>query len=295
MGYQTVVVGYDGSPHADGAVEAAADQVGADGTVHVVTAFHPESTADVMRRLKELPEEYRYVWDPHTAEKERQHAALARLRERGVGYAAHVVAADAATAILDVARREQADLVVVGSRGLGGFLGLLLGSVSVKVASHAPCPVVVVRSRDDDDRPAGGPARVVVGVDGSDVSALAVGFAFETAARRGLALTAVRAWEAPAPMDPALLSFLPKVEEEEMRELVASLAGERRRFPDVDVRVELVNGHPAQALVAASDEAEVVVVGSRGRGGLAGMLLGSVSQAVLQHAHGPVAVVRGPS
>ena len=144
MGYHTVVLGYDGSSDAARAVEAAADEVDADGTVHVVTAYHPESTTELMRRLKELPEEFRYVWDPHVAEKDRQEVALARLRERGVTCSSHVVPDDAASALLDVARRERADLVVVGSRGLSRAQRFLRGSVSSRVASHAPTSVLIV-------------------------------------------------------------------------------------------------------------------------------------------------------
>jgi nucleotide-binding universal stress UspA family protein len=144
MSYDTVVVGYDGSSDADRAVEVAADQVSPDGTVHVVTAFHPESTARLIEQLRELPEEFRYTYDPDAAEKERQHPALERLRERGARGTGHIVADDPATAIIDVAEREGADLVVIGSRGLGGVKRFLRGSVSLRVAAHAPVSVLIV-------------------------------------------------------------------------------------------------------------------------------------------------------
>lgn len=144
MGYHTVVVGYDGSGYADLAVEAAADQVGPDGAVHVVTAFRPESNARLVQHRQQLPEEFRYVYDPHAAEKERQQAALVRLQGRGVDCTGHVFPDDPATAIIDVARREAADLVVVGSRGLGGVQRFLRGSVSARVAAHAPMSVLIV-------------------------------------------------------------------------------------------------------------------------------------------------------
>lgn len=194
-----------------------------------------------------------------------------------------------APALLDQA--QGAELVVLGSRGLGGFLGLLIGSVGVEVAAHAPCPVVIVHPR-----PGGGPQpsmrRVVVGVDGSESSALATSFAFQAAARRGLGVTAVRAWALPMSTHPSLLVAVDEIEEVERRLLAESLDGERQKFPDVDVQSKLVRAHPGHALVAESAGAELVVVGSHGRGGFAGMLLGSVSQAVLQHANCPVAVVR---
>lgn len=146
MSYHTVVVGYDGSSEADLAVEAAADQVGPDGTVHVVTAFHPESNARLIQIRQQLPEEFRESYEPDAAENERQHAALARLQGRGVVCTGHVVPDDPATAIIDVARREAADLVVVGSRGLGGVHRFVRGSVSGRVAAHAPTSVLIVHS-----------------------------------------------------------------------------------------------------------------------------------------------------
>ena len=148
MGYRTVVVGYDGSSDADLAVEAAADQVGHDGAVHVVTAFHPESNARLVEHLEQLPEEFRYVYDQDAAEKARQQPALVRLRGRGVSCAGHVVQDDPATAIIDVARREAADLVVVGGRGLGRVQRFLRGSVSARVAGHAPMSVLIVHDPD---------------------------------------------------------------------------------------------------------------------------------------------------
>lgn len=144
MSYHTVVVGYDGSSDADLAVEAAADQIGPDGSVHVVTAFRPETNARLIEHFRQLPEEFRYVHDPHAAERERQHAALARLQERGVNCTGHVVPDDPATAIIDVARREAAELIVVGSRGIGAAQRYLRGSVSARVAAHAPTSVLIV-------------------------------------------------------------------------------------------------------------------------------------------------------
>lgn len=144
MSYRTVVVGYDGSTEADLAVEAAADQVAPDGTVHVVTAFRPESNTRLIEHLQQLPEEFRYVYDQDAAEKDRQHTALARLRERGVSCTGHVVPDDPASAIMDVARREGAELVVVGSRGLGRVQRYVRGSVSTRVSTHAPTSVLIV-------------------------------------------------------------------------------------------------------------------------------------------------------
>jgi nucleotide-binding universal stress UspA family protein len=148
MSYHTVVVGYDGSGDAERAVQAAADHVGPDGTVHVVTAFHPGSDDRLIEHLRQLPEEFRYVYDEFAVEKERQHAALALLRERGVHCEGHIVPDDPAVAILDVAQREGAELVVVGSRGLGGMKRFLRGSVSARVAANAPVSVLIVHEPD---------------------------------------------------------------------------------------------------------------------------------------------------
>lgn len=151
MSFEKVVVGYDGSSHADRAIDAAGDQVGSDGMVHVVTAYQQESNRHLIEHLQQLPEEFRYVYNPAADEEKRQHAALERLRDRGVQCAGHIVADDPATAILDVARRERSDLVVVGSRGLGGVHRFLRGSVSTRVATHAPMSVLVVHEPGDSE------------------------------------------------------------------------------------------------------------------------------------------------
>ncbi|MFR9676387.1 universal stress protein [Streptomyces sp. TR06-5] len=165
-------------------------------------------------------------------------------------------------------RSQTACLVVVGSRGLGGFLGLLLGSTAVHLAAHGRCPVMVVRGRGSGAGP------VLLGLDRSDAGRGAVGFAFEEAALRGTRLVALEAGE--------------------RRPAAASLAGRQERYPDVPVEHTVVQGGAREELIAASAEAGLVVVGARGRGGFTGLLLGSVSQAVLHHARCPVVVVRGP-
>lgn len=201
-----------------------------------------------------------------------------------------LVVGAAAPALLRQA--EDAELVVVGSRGLGGFAGMVVGSVGVQLAAHAPCPVVVVRPHPNPrPHPATPARRVVVGADGSELSAAAISFAFRAAAHRKAALTVVRAWTAPVSIFPLLV--VDQVEAEERQQLEDALEAERHAFPDVDVEARLIRAdHPGRALVEESTTADLVVVGSRGRGGFAGMLLGSVSQALLQHAECPVAVVR---
>ncbi|WP_214414147.1 universal stress protein [Sphaerisporangium fuscum] len=191
------------------------------------------------------------------------------------------LAGDPRTVLLGLGR--DADLLVIGNHGLGGFRGLLLGSVALGVAGRAPCPVVVVRGPV-----AAGRGEVVVGTDGSAESEPAVEFAFAEAELRGCGLRAIRAWSLPVgtlPFDPGVLLA------GEPRLLAGSLEASRERHPSVALRQQVAQGHPAEVLVEASDEADLVVVGSRGCGGIAGLILGSTGHAVLHHARCPVAVV----
>ncbi|WP_328325711.1 universal stress protein [Kribbella sp. NBC_00382] len=167
-----------------------------------------------------------------------------------------------------------ASLVVVGSRGLGPALSVLAGSVCVDLAAYAHCPVVVVRP--DRDAPAGD--TVVVGYDGSPASIAAFHFGRDYARRHrlGIRLITVRS---PGTSHHAALS--------------SELVSPANSAPDdPPIKVDRVVGHPAEQLLRLSADAQLVVVGSRGRGGFTGLLLGSVSQAVLHHADCPVAVVR---
>lgn len=185
----------------------------------------------------------------------------------------------------------RAELLVLGDRGLGGFTGLLIGSVAVALSAHASCPVVVVRGSERDYSTLL-PEPVAVGVDGSPASDAAVAFAFDAAAVRRVPVVAVHAWN--LPVDPATATQLDLngVDAEESGALAELLARWTEKYPDVAVRRLIVRGRPARALVEESGRAQLVVVGSRGRGGLKGMLLGSVSQALLHHAHCPVVVAR---
>lgn len=157
---------------------------------------------------------------------------------------------------------------------------MLLGSTAVSLASHGQCPVMVVREEAADAGP------IVLGVDGSPVGEKAVDFAFAEAALRGAEMVAVHALLP----DYAPLGTSPESAE---RLLAQALAGRREKYPDVTVRLEVVGGETREVLITASRTAQLLVVGARGRGGFAGLLLGSVSQALLHHAHCPVTVVRG--
>ncbi|MEU9045735.1 MULTISPECIES: universal stress protein [unclassified Kitasatospora] len=186
---------------------------------------------------------------------------------------------------------EEADLLVLGARGSGGFSRLLVGPTSLYVSSHALCPVVEVHSADGRST-AGG---VLVGVDGEDGSDGVLTLAFEAASRRRLLLQAVHAWSYPLVSGPG--HAFPAVYEEEHvaaereRLLVEALAAGRQQFPDVEVTEVAVRSDAARLLVTLSEAHQLVVVGRHGavRGPM--RRLGSVSQAVVQHAHCPVAVV----
>lgn len=191
---------------------------------------------------------------------------------------------------------EQCTMIVMGSRGLGGLSGMVMGSVSAAVVSHASCPVVVVREDNHvTEETKYGP--VVVGVDGSGVSQKAIENAFKEADARGAELIAVHTWmDMQVQASLAGLSAAQQqwqvVEEEQNALLGHRLAGWKERFPDVKVTKVVTRDRPVRALADASEGAQLLVVGSHGRGGFKGMLLGSTSRALLQAAPCPMMVVR---
>jgi nucleotide-binding universal stress UspA family protein len=196
-------------------------------------------------------------------------------------------------AVVLLTQSAAADLVVLGSRGRGGFAGMLLGSTSLQVAMHASCAVVVLRSALDGTGAGPSAGRIVVGADGSPASERAMRFAFARARQLGLGLTALRAWRSPAIyVDVPSSPKWEQVEKAEQALQSEGLAPRREQYPEVDVVEKTVQGNAAAALVDESAGAELLVVGSHGRGGYGGLLLGSVSHAALHHARCPVAVVR---
>jgi nucleotide-binding universal stress UspA family protein len=182
-----------------------------------------------------------------------------------------------------------ADLVVLGSRGHGRAEDLLIGSVSQHVVRHAPVPVVVVRPTH-----APGSRRIVVGVDGSVTSSAALEHACARAERTGETVVALHAWRTRARSTDVWSSTARVPEGLAHREvlLAESVAGMRVDHPDVVIEQEAVPVAPVPCLVDASRNASLLVVGSHGLGFFGGLLLGSVSQAVLQRAECPVAVAR---
>ena len=269
-----IVVGYDGSPGSGDALRwAAREAKDRHTTLTVCLAWTPDQMA--------LPT------GSDLGDLARQHGQ--EILARGLPYAQSVLgpgrvradlAAGSAAYVL-CERSRTADLVVVGCRGHSELSGLLLGSVSWQVAGHACGRVVVVRG---GWRPANQPpGPVVVGADGSAAAPAAVAFAFEEAALRDVPLVAVCAL-ADAP---GRLGEEHRVEED-FRNLMAAAAKEH---PEVAVMERVLAGTPRAALLTASADAQMLVVGARGRGGLDDMRLGSVAQAVLHHAPCPVGVV----
>ncbi|MBE1495676.1 nucleotide-binding universal stress UspA family protein [Amycolatopsis lexingtonensis] len=184
-----------------------------------------------------------------------------------------------------VAESRDARMFVLGTPGLRPLGRFLLGSVTVALTAHAHCPVALIRPHaGEDEPPAQGP--VVVGVDGSPASEEAIATAFEEASWRRARLIAVHCrhdgwWDAGEPAG------------EYARELLAQrLAGWQEKFPDVVVDREVVTGRPAERLLDFADRAQLLVAGSRGRGGISGLALGSTSQALMSYALCPVLVAR---
>ncbi|GAP29700.1 hypothetical protein NSK11_contig00062-0008 [Nocardia seriolae] len=191
--------------------------------------------------------------------------------------------------LISASRRARA--LVVGARGLGALRRGLLGSVSSAVAQHAHCPVAVIHASAAD--PVSAEKPVLVGVDGTDNSVPALEFALREASLRKVGVTALHAWT------DATGFYLPVLGWDDVRRREDQLLGEQlakitEHYPDVPVKRILVMDRPVRALLEESENAQLLVVGSHGRGGFTGMLLGSTSTALLNSVECPVLVVRGP-
>jgi len=182
---------------------------------------------------------------------------------------------------------EKAEMVVVGSAGRGAVGRVLLGSVSSGVVRSAKCPVAVIRA-EASYLPHSNQAPVLVGTDCSPASESAIAIAFDEASRRGVTLTVLHAWSDIAVYQVPWLDWQSDAE----RGVAEYLAVWQERYPDVEVRRVVTLDHPGRALINESEAAQLVVVGSHGRGGAAAMLLGSVSNAVVHSVHTPVIVAR---
>lgn len=290
-----IVVGVDGSAPSSNAVRWAARAAALRGAplVLLTTQLGAYSSGDFG-----LPADF--VAAEEIANKNRlsRAAELAATAAQGIGSLEVQTALQdgpAIVALLD--RSRSARMVVVGSRGLGEFTGGLVGSVSSAVVTHASCPVVVLHELPGPEGPTlDGP--VVVGVDGSKASVAAIGAAFEEASLRGADLVAVHAW---TDMNLAAVYGLysneahadwAALETGQHAVLAESMAGWGEQHPDVTVRQVVVEDRPVRNLLQQAEHAQLLVVGSRGRGGFTSMLLGSTSRTLLHSVTRPLMVVR---
>ena len=269
-----IVAGYDGSPDGAQALRWAAREAQARGTaLTVCLAWTPDQMAlPAASALCDLARQHGREILAQGLPYAESVLGSGRVRaELAGGSAAHVLCE----------RSRAADMVVLGSRGYSELRDLQLGSVSWQVAGHARGRVVVVRGEWRQARQTPGP--VVVGADGSPAAQGAIAFAFEEAALRDVPLVAVCALaDAPGGLG----------EERQVEEDFGDLVDyEAKEHPDVTVVRRVLPGTPRAALLTAAAGAQMIVVGARGRGGLDGMSLGSVAQAILHHAPGPVGVV----
>ena len=279
----TIVVGVDGSEGATRAVDWAAAEAGRAGAeLTIVGAWsYGGHLASVPAPADEA---HRVVQVAH-----------ARAAERFPGVSVRDVVREGSPAYVLIEAGRDADLLVVGSRGLGGFRGLLLGSVGQHCLTHAACSVVVVRSPGVSTHP--GPEtsshRIVVGVDGSSGAGWALRWSVAEARRTGAVLDVIA-----SSVFAGLTGYAVSVETDvldaarriarDAQDQVGSLT------PDVTVLTSVSGDPPAVALVEASRDADLVVVGAKGHHGFRGLLLGSVSGYVARSAHCPVVVVRPP-
>lgn len=283
-----IVVGLDDSDAARAAARWAAQEAAArHARLHLVSAFpitgHASGVADVIPGITQ-----------GDALGERQRALQADLTDAhpGLQVTGVVVREDPVRLLLREA--DHALMLVVATRSSGRLSHVALGSVAFGVTARAHVPVVVIRPGAEQGDPAG---PVVVGIDGSPVSEKALAFAFAAASIRRAPLVAVHAWDVEQAFDPAVpgaagWSSVTDLEDVERVVLAERLAGWRERYPDVEVESTLLTEKPTDALERLSKKAQVVVVGSRGRNRLAGMVLGSTSQHLIVHGSSPVAVVR---
>ena len=282
-----IIVGVDGSPASRVAVDWAARDAALRGAdlklVHVLVPPAVMAFPEVPMPpgfMEWQDEEGRRLLD----------SAVKTVEEAGaeVEVSTDMVSGPAVPVLADLS--SSAQMIVVGCRGHGALARGLLGSISTGLAHHAHCPVAIIHD-EDPLMPHPSKAPVVVGVDGSPASENAVAIAFEQASFRGVDLLAVHAWSDTGVFEfpGADWSTLQAAGEQTLSE---RLAGWQERYPDVLVRRVVVADKPAHQLLEQAESAQLLVVGSRGRGGIAGMLLGSVSTSVLHGARMPVIIVR---
>lgn len=292
MGYftmSTILVGVDGSAESINAVRWAAGAAATEGAALKIVSAYTTTTSDYAPGLV-IPQDVIDAIRGEVSKYVQSAAEVAREVDADIEISGSIVEGDAARVMIEFG--EQAEMTVLGSRGLGGFKGLFLGSVSTSVAAHSKGRVAII---PPEAKLTEGP--VVVGVDDSKVSDPAVAEAYRQADLRNVELVAVHTW---TPLDAdALHGYgLTSDEIEEMSQQAVEAVAERMAgygedYPDVKVKRVVLPEEPGKAILeTAGDTASLIVMGSRGRGGFTGLLLGSRSQKVLHHAKVPVMIVR---
>ena len=287
---RTVVVGVDGSTSALRAVRwGAAEAARRQAALRLVAAF-----GWMVHHLPARPRIEDGYRETLLARAREQLAEAGRVAEReGAGIEIETQLIEGSPIQVLVTEADQAQLMVIGDRGLTQVKGLLVGSVAIGLAAHAGCPVVIVRG-DERDPSEAASLPVLVGVDGSSTSDAAIGFAFEAAAVRRVSLVALHTWS-DMMFDPSLAGVVGDwdvVERAERRVFSEQVGGWAEKFPDTSVELLVRRDQPAHSLLAEAVRAQLVVVGCRGHGQFVGMVLGSVSNALVHRAPCPVAVVR---
>jgi len=283
-----VVVGVDGSPLAQHALRWA---VGEATMRHVpLTVVHVAAPTEpgafpVAWPAVPIPEEVIQQRVDNARALVADAVTFAKDRTDGIEVDGELLFGGPLPTLIDLSKRAQ--LVVVGARGKTGLRRVLLGSVSNGLIRHAHCPVAVI----PDEPPEGSKLPVVVGVDGSRASEAAVAIAFDEASWRGVDLVALHVWSDDDVRGAPSLEWS-TLETQAEKILAQSLAGWQERYPDVKVHRIVEFDQPARHLLERAERAQLVVVGSHGRGGFVGMLLGSVSTAVVQAAPVPVIIAR---
>jgi nucleotide-binding universal stress UspA family protein len=284
-----ILVGADGSPPSTAAVDWAAREASMRRLpLFIVHVIHSPAV-QMWPEFPPPPEVFaRMAREGHEVLSDaRKTANEATAGSREIHIETELITGGVLPTLIDLSK--DAELIVVGSRGRGPIHRRLLGSVSRGIVEHAHAPIAVIHDEVPMTYPTKAP--VVVGIDGSPTSGAATAVAFEEASRRGVDLIALHVWSdfAVYEMPETELAALQQAAEETLSE---RLAGWRERYPDVHVRPIVAVNRPVHQLLEQSEAAQLTVVGSHGRGGFAGMLLGSVSLAVAEAARTPVLVVR---
>lgn len=290
MGAMGIVVGIDDSPGARLAVQWAAREAELRNIpLTLVYAFSPEVSTWLRTPLPAGVLRWQQDHGRRLIEGTLQAVEEVTAAGGPAGVNTEVLASGAALTLIE--KSKQAKLVVLGAKGSARWPGRLLGSVSSALLRHAHCPVAIVHEEDPSIF-AATQSPVVVGIDGSPASEVGTAIAFDEASRRRVGLVALHAW---SDLDVSEWPGIDWSATQSMAEevLAERLAGWQERYPDVQVTRVVAQAQPARRLVEASKEAQLVVVGSTGRGGFAGMLVGSVGETVAQLAQVPVIVARG--